>query len=845
MVFAQPKRLSLVIPGAWEVRQGASGLVHVDPETEPGTRPRLLAGVEPLEPGSHGVEVAAAALYALREAFASNDHLPSAVALGRAFAAADSAVRALNRLRPPLGRTRRILVGATAVALDRGEMTVAQVPPGQVLVVQDGRLYGIPDLAAWRLEGAGDDSDAAAEPLGRGGTVAPRFFRAEVGCDDLVLLCPTAVGRLLTDPTLLAGFAAEDGGDAVESGGPPSGPSAPWGLRGGADRARWWLEPLAAEIGVSPVLIPCVEVGRLAAKRPRATAWRAAKSPAGAMVAGGGMSTVRPMAAAVGKVPAATPAETRSSGAFRPTQAEPEPAVPPLGAASRSFGTYLPTSGMVPLRPGVDVEEPLPRGLLDPAPPASGPEPIAPLGEFSPRFLGSGDDCCDEGRSLTATAGGGERDEPSSEVAWSPPSPERLSLGRLPGALGMGRHRSALIGPLPADWRGRLPRSPRLVPPRPVMLAVLALLLVGSAVGVARERRAVTTERAEQAASALAELDAQLMLAGRAVGGATEDPLRRAEAALDEAVANGAPAEDVASRRATFEDLRDRSRGVVRLPAVRLGSVPGVSDVAGGAGSRLLVDEEAVYLLGSGGLFRLDPRGGEPERLLGSDQTVAGRAVGVLRAGAAASGGVVVTDGLALFALDAAGVWRSRPLEGWPATGAGPCALFAASLYCLDTDAGRILKAPGLEEDGSGPVSVQTWNGADAREELKDAVDLVVDGEIRILLGDGRVRSFSRGVAVSETTAGVLPPIGEPTAMDGGADSGALYVADRGDGRGRILRHDLDGRVSEQFVLLVHQSEADAAATLVGEVKDLAVDEATGVVYLVAGDAVWRAELPG
>src|SRR3954470_17632981 len=83
----------------------------------------LLACVEPLEFSPRGVELASLALRVLRDTFASTPG-SCANALGAAFAAANMAVMAENRLLTTGRSERRICVGATGVALAGREIVV-------------------------------------------------------------------------------------------------------------------------------------------------------------------------------------------------------------------------------------------------------------------------------------------------------------------------------------------------------------------------------------------------------------------------------------------------------------------------------------------------------------------------------------------------------------------------------------------------------------------------------------------------------------------------------------------------------------------------------------------------
>jgi hypothetical protein len=156
----------------------------------------LLACVEPIEFSPRGMELAGVALRAIRETFAATAGT-TAEALVAAFAAANVAVMAENR---PLatGRwERRICVGATAVALAGREIVVAQASPSQAILVQDGQVYGFPDVASWRGDYAPNASCIESHPLGSSDEQTPRLYHSEAAPGDLIVLSATSLGRAL------------------------------------------------------------------------------------------------------------------------------------------------------------------------------------------------------------------------------------------------------------------------------------------------------------------------------------------------------------------------------------------------------------------------------------------------------------------------------------------------------------------------------------------------------------------------------------------------------------------------------------------------------------------------
>jgi hypothetical protein len=172
------------------------GIVHVDPASDRHGR-LLLACVEPVDHSQRGAELAALALRVLCERFAATPGA-AADALLAGFAAANAAIVAENHAVATGDAARRLCVGATAVVVMGREITVAQVPPSQTILVQDRQIYAFPELASWR----GDFEPAAplldVPPLGESETASPLLYQSEAMVGDAVVLCSTSIGRALS-----------------------------------------------------------------------------------------------------------------------------------------------------------------------------------------------------------------------------------------------------------------------------------------------------------------------------------------------------------------------------------------------------------------------------------------------------------------------------------------------------------------------------------------------------------------------------------------------------------------------------------------------------------------------
>lgn len=125
---------------------------------------------------------------------------PADIALGRAFAAANGAIH--ERMREHHGgdaaQWLRLLVGASAVVVERATATMAYVPPSQLILIQDGLVYALPELDSWSSYYADAASDLPTpEPLGFGPRVAPVIAQTDLRPGDTLILGSAHVGKAI------------------------------------------------------------------------------------------------------------------------------------------------------------------------------------------------------------------------------------------------------------------------------------------------------------------------------------------------------------------------------------------------------------------------------------------------------------------------------------------------------------------------------------------------------------------------------------------------------------------------------------------------------------------------
>jgi hypothetical protein len=412
---------------------------------------------------------------------------------------------------------------------------------------------------------------------------------------------------------------------------------------------------------------------------------------------------------------------------------------------------------------------------------------------------------------------------------------DRRSSFSAPGARTMHLYRGSFTGPIAPSIRAHLPRGPRVhLPVRLLSVLATAILLVAIA-GFLYDRDRDRDARAE---TYLARADAQLRTVATANDGSDlTAALGNAQSAIDEARDNGANDQLLASRQAVVDEARDAMRGIDRLENVtRLGTLPTVDE---GVARRLIINGPDVYLL-AGGLYHVDAQSRALTLLLERGMRIDRATVHELRDVTVDNGVLTATDGLALYRLEADGSWDRQRIgrvddkTPWTPTAS---AAFEGSYYLLDGDNGQILKFP-AENLTSLP---DDWAGANERDELSGALDMVIDGRIYVLLDDGTIQSYYRGSADGTLSIEVDPGLKNPAALFGGGANAYLYVADGGSG-GRITRVDRNGEDVRQYLLPT--DSPDGTAVAFAAIEDFVVNEAVGIIYVLSGNQLWSATVP-
>jgi hypothetical protein len=151
---------------------------------------------------------------------------------------------------------------------------------------------------------------------------------------------------------------------------------------------------------------------------------------------------------------------------------------------------------------------------------------------------------------------------------------------------------------------------------------------------------------------------------------------------------------------------------------------------------------------------------------------------------------------------------------------------YVGNLYILDPKANQVWRY------------LPNWSGYDTEmkgmlegAQIADARDFTIDGNIYVLTESGKIWKFVEGVGAEFDLRALDKPLNKPTAILTGATARGVYVADPNNQR--IVVFDKEGRFQRQLV-----SETFNGLTA------LAVDEALGKFWFIAGKKLYWAPLP-
>lgn len=233
-----------------------------------------------------------------------------------------------------------------------------------------------------------------------------------------------------------------------------------------------------------------------------------------------------------------------------------------------------------------------------------------------------------------------------------------------------------------------------------------------------------------------------------------------------------------------------------------------------------------------------DAKAGEPPTRAYKSQAVSERQVGDLidlvwmpLDGTRTRSSLLILDSGGLLDFDLA--WNLRAValgQGAVPTGARAIAAFGGNLYVLDASGNQLWRYR-PQGDGYGGTPESYFDKP--LSDLGSALDMAIDGNVYLLLADGRIRKFFGGAEKNFAMAGLNEPLKKPVALavDAEARKGSVYVIEAG----RVVQFNPDGAFIRQF-----RAAGDAFDAL----QDLVVDERNERMFVTSGGKLYVTHVP-
>lgn len=187
--------------------------ITIDMAGFPGTERRgYVVATEPLNRSWHGIDLANRAREIILTELRRLRHLSPDEALGRSLAAANGIVVSQNHEAAMKGLVDDLSqIGVSAIVFEDNLATIAHVPPGQMILVEDGLVYTVPEFQSW-FPGYTQPLDVPnqAEPLGYATWTAPLMAQTEVRAGDTLVFCTAALGRAYVEGVVASGYSEND-----------------------------------------------------------------------------------------------------------------------------------------------------------------------------------------------------------------------------------------------------------------------------------------------------------------------------------------------------------------------------------------------------------------------------------------------------------------------------------------------------------------------------------------------------------------------------------------------------------------------------------------------------------
>ncbi len=187
--------------------------ITVDLAGFPGSERRgYVVATEPMVRSWHGIDLASQAREIILTELRRLRHLPPEEALGRSLAAANGIVVSRNHEAAMNGLVDDVShVGVSAIVFEDNLATIAYVPPGQIMLVEDGLVYSVPEFRSWFPDYFESEAiHAQPEPLGFASWTAPLMAQTEVRAGDTIILCTAGLGRWFVEDAVESGMTERD-----------------------------------------------------------------------------------------------------------------------------------------------------------------------------------------------------------------------------------------------------------------------------------------------------------------------------------------------------------------------------------------------------------------------------------------------------------------------------------------------------------------------------------------------------------------------------------------------------------------------------------------------------------
>ncbi len=210
MTLPPPLAIGFAVAGGVPIDAQAWVTIELDDYVERRSR-GILVVTEPVEQDGQSLEMARVVRELIVSELQAMRDLPPDEAIGRAFAAANGMLFDEGMSSPTRGYDRKILVGAMAMLLDGHRCTVGHVPPGQIVLIEDGLAYAVPDLATWLPDFTlPPDAPAPPEPLGYTSWTAPILAETQLSDGDVVVVASSSLAEAMALDLADTGMQVQD-----------------------------------------------------------------------------------------------------------------------------------------------------------------------------------------------------------------------------------------------------------------------------------------------------------------------------------------------------------------------------------------------------------------------------------------------------------------------------------------------------------------------------------------------------------------------------------------------------------------------------------------------------------